>query len=55
MHTLKSCTAAGALLLFAVACTDGATQSSAAETSLVSAAFASGWMQIRAQPLQPAH
>lgn len=39
MHSLKSCTAAGALLLFAVACTDGATQPSAAETSLVSAAF----------------
>jgi hypothetical protein len=39
MSSLKSRTAAGALLLVAVACNDGATQPSAAETSLVSAAF----------------
>ena len=40
MPSLKNCTAVGALLLTAVACADGtSTQSTAAETSLVSAAF----------------
>ncbi len=40
MSSLKNCTAIGVLLLTAVACADGtATQSTAAETSLVSAAF----------------
>ncbi len=39
MSTLKFCIAAGTLLTAAVACTDGSTQPSPAETSLVSAAF----------------
>jgi hypothetical protein len=39
MSSLKSRTAAGALLLLSAACNDGTTQPSAAETSLVSAAF----------------
>lgn len=39
MSSLKSCTAVGALLLVAVACSDGSTQPSQAETALVSAAF----------------
>ena len=39
MHSLKSCAAVGALLLVAVACTDGNTQPTTAETSLVAAAF----------------
>ena len=39
MLSLKSCTAIGALLLVAVACNDGNTQPTRAETSLVAAAF----------------
>jgi hypothetical protein len=39
MHSLKSCTAVGALLLVAVACNDGNTQPTTLETSLVAAAF----------------
>lgn len=39
MSSLRTCTAYGALLLAAVACTDGTTQSSSPGTSLVSAAF----------------
>ena len=41
MSSLKSITAAGATLLFAVACSDGGTQPSNVETSLVAAAFRS--------------
>lgn len=39
MLSLKSCTALGALALVAVACNDGNTQPTTAETSLVAAAF----------------
>ncbi|MCC7055709.1 MAG: hypothetical protein IT355_20730 [Gemmatimonadaceae bacterium] len=39
MSSLKSCTVLGALALVAVGCTDGSTQPSPAEASLVSAAF----------------
>jgi hypothetical protein len=39
MSSFRSRTAAGALLLLAVACNDGTTQATAAETALVSAAF----------------
>ncbi len=41
MFSLKSCTTVGALLVVAVACTDGTTTPRAAETSLVAAAFSS--------------